>query len=413
VAYQAARPFSRVNPVSLRAHPYPYRALLAICSDLDETPDRQAYEQIVRYLNGRGPTVMGPGLGLEVGNTIYFDMPPDQFAYWNTDDAGRELVRALIHSGHIDCFHSFGDLATTRAHAGRALEELDRHGCRLQVWIDHAQAPTNFGADIMHGQGDVVGSPAYHADLTCDFGVQYVWRGRVTSVVGQDARRRLSGIARADHPWSSARTLAKEALKGALARAGSAKYAMHAPNGVLRREHLRDGREVLEFLRSNPHWRAVDRGETSDGLAEVLVPDMLDRLVRRSGTCILYTHLGKTRERDRPFSASTCAALERLAEAERVGDVLVTTTRRLLGQRRAVRELAWRASAQPGDPVQIDVSWSGPASDLDGLTFYVPDLARTRLSINGVPAARMHANPADHTGRPSVSLPWPRLAFPL
>ena len=39
---------------------------------------------------------------------FYFDMPPDQFAYWNTDDAGREMVRALIRSGHIDCFHSFG-----------------------------------------------------------------------------------------------------------------------------------------------------------------------------------------------------------------------------------------------------------------------------------------------------------------
>ena len=57
----------------------------------------------------------GPGVGLEVGNSIYFDMPPGQFAYWNTDDAGRAMVRALIRSGHIDCLHSFGDLATTRA----------------------------------------------------------------------------------------------------------------------------------------------------------------------------------------------------------------------------------------------------------------------------------------------------------
>jgi hypothetical protein len=80
--------------VQLRPFPYPYRAMLAICSDLDETPDRHAYWEIMRFLNTTEETTMGPGVGLEVGNSIYFDMPPEQFAYWNTDDAGREMIRA-------------------------------------------------------------------------------------------------------------------------------------------------------------------------------------------------------------------------------------------------------------------------------------------------------------------------------
>ena len=50
-----------------RPYPYPYRAALAVCSDLDETPDRRVYEQIARYLNTTADTAMGPGLGLEVG----------------------------------------------------------------------------------------------------------------------------------------------------------------------------------------------------------------------------------------------------------------------------------------------------------------------------------------------------------
>jgi hypothetical protein len=149
--------------VQLRAVPYPYRAILAICSDLDETPDRHVYWEIMRFLNTTDQTAMGPGVGLEVGNTIYFDMPPDQFAYWNTDDAGRQMVRTLIKSGHIDCLHSYGDLATTREHAGKALDELTRHDCKLQVWIDHGRAATNLDPDIMHGHGDEVGHPAYHA----------------------------------------------------------------------------------------------------------------------------------------------------------------------------------------------------------------------------------------------------------
>ena len=100
--------------VRLRRFPYPYRAMLAICSDLDETPDRHVYWETMKFLNTTEETTMGSGVGLEVGNSIYFDMPPDQFAYWNTDDAGREMVRSLIQSGHIDCLHSYGDLATTR-----------------------------------------------------------------------------------------------------------------------------------------------------------------------------------------------------------------------------------------------------------------------------------------------------------
>ncbi len=170
----------------LRRLPYPYRAMLAICSDLDETPNRQVYWETLRFLNTKEPTIMGCGVGLEVGNTIYFDMPANQFAYWNTDDAGREMVRNLIRSGHIDCLHSFGDLATSRKHAARALEELTQHDCQLTVWIDHGIAPSNFGSDIMQGYGDVQNSEVYHADLTYSYGIRYVWRGRVTSVIGQN-----------------------------------------------------------------------------------------------------------------------------------------------------------------------------------------------------------------------------------
>ena len=113
----AVEAIARAAP--LRWLPYPYGAMVAICSDLDGTPDRNAYWQIMRFLNTAENTAMGPGVNLEVGNSIYFDMPPDQFAYWNTDEAGRQMARALIHSGHIDCLHSHGELATSRDHARR------------------------------------------------------------------------------------------------------------------------------------------------------------------------------------------------------------------------------------------------------------------------------------------------------
>lgn len=393
-----------MTAVERRALPFPYRAALAICSDLDETPDARVYWDIARWLNTTDDGAMGPGVGLEVGNSLYFDMPPDQFAYWNTDDAGRAMARALMASGHIDCFHSFGDLAL-RAHAGRALDELTRHGLGLRVWIDHAVAPTNFGADIMRGEGDVPGAPAYHADLTCGYGVRFVWRGRVTSVTGQDVRRRLGTILVPGHAADSARALVKEAAKGVLGRLGSAKYAIHPANATLRPVTLRDGRAVTEFLRGNPSWRGVDQSDTAAGLAEALTPLFLDRLEAGGGSCLLYTHLGKVKDRAQPLPPPTRDALRGLAERSRAGRVLVTTSRRLLEYREASREVP---AVAEGDAIAL-----APSAHhvVDGLTFYVRDAERARITVGGREQALVR-NPPDHTGRPSVSVPWPRLEFP-
>jgi hypothetical protein len=405
--------------VQLRRFPYPYRSMLAICSDLDGTPDRHVYAEIMRFLNTTGTTAMGPGVGLEVGNSIHFRAKPQRFSYWDTDDAGREMVRSLIRSGHIDCLHSFGERVYTRAEAARALGELQDHGCGLKVWVDHGGAVTNFGSDIMDGHGDEVGHPAYHADLTLDHGVEFVCLGRVTSVVGQDIPARWSGIAHWNHPVVSGRTLLKEVVKQGLARAGNTKYMMHGANETLRPRRLRDQRPVYEFLRCNPHWGGIGRGAQGRYVGEVLTAEMLNRLIQREGTCILYTHLGKVDDPRVPFNAAAAAAFRRLAQESRAGRILVATTRRLLGYRRAVREIAF-SSRWEGENLCLDIqtrtprNWIGAldATDLSGLTFYVPDPAVTCVTVDGQEAGSLQANPVDHTGRPSVSLPWPRLEFP-
>jgi hypothetical protein len=425
----AEAPFIQVNDLTaaaereaepqadVRALPYPYQAALAICSDLDETPDRHVYLETARFLNTTEITSMGRGVGLEVGNTIYFDMPPDQFAYWNTDDAGRDMVHALIRSGHIDCLHSFGDFASTRGHAARALDALDASDCRLEVWIDHAVAPSNFGADIMKGSGDLPDAAAYHADLTCAAGVRYVWRGRVTSVIGQNVRRSVRGIWNPRKPLASLKTAAKEEAKGVLARTGGTKYGIHGANRVLGPATLRDGQPVYEFLRCNPHWGGVSRGETAREIAQVLTPGMIDRLVARRATSILYTHLGKIGSRREPLGPEARAAFRHLAERRDSGDVMVTTTRRLLGYC-AARERVSATTRTAGSETHVrvtvrpDVPATIAPADMDGLTFYVDDPCRARIFVNGQEVVPLQRNPADHTGRPSVSIPRRPLSFP-
>jgi hypothetical protein len=403
---------------ALRSLPYPYKAILAICSDLDETPAAEVYWETMRFLNTRVTTPMGEGVGLEVGNTIYFDMPPGQFAYWSTDDSGRSMARALMASGHIDCLHSYGDLATTRAHAERALEELRRHNLSLKVWIDHAVAPTNFGADIMRGHGDEFGHPAYHADLTLAAGVRYVWRGRVSSIIGQDSPVNTATSRTHCHPRASTRTVLKEAAKQILGRNGRSKYAFHATNRVCAPARLRDGQPVIEFLRCNPHPKGLDFGDTGRGISEVLTREFFDRLVERQGFSVLYTHLGKLRGRQ--FDQNAVESFRLLARYQDEGKVLVTTTRRMLDFRCAMQRVTVRGVRDGSKAViEIETKTGGPASDaavsraeLEGLTFFVPTPDNTEIRFNGVVFPEVVVNPPDESGRGSVSIPWSRLQLP-
>jgi hypothetical protein len=397
---------------SVRRFPYPYEAALAICSDLDETPNRDVYYETAKFLNTTQMTPMGRGVGLEVGNTIYFDMPHGQFSYWNTDEAGREMVRDLIRSGHIDCLHSYGDHATHRKHAQRAVDELSRNDCRLEVWIDHATAPSNFGTDIMRGHGDVPGAIAYHADLSCGYGIRFAWMGRVTSVIGQELPMSLKGIWHHADRSASLKTLSKGFAKCVLARMGNTKYGMHASNSLLRECHLRDGRPVHEFIRCNPHWKGVDTRETADGIADILVPRILDRLVARRGVCILYTHLGKIRGRSIPFERGTVEAFRTLSRYHSDGRILVTTTSRMLKYTLAAKELSADLDGRGNGSNHIRIRTLHP-DDLDGLTIYTTEPEKTVLTINGHSVDRLQFNPPDCTGRKSVSLPWRKMEFPL
>src|SRR6185312_6503876 len=97
------------------------------------------------------------------------------------------------------------------------------------------------------------------------------------------------------------------------------------------------------------------------------------------------------------------------------GDVLVTTTRRLLDWCRARRSVCCTARADGGGS-RIELSTTAKervdSYALDGLTFYVADPERASLTVAGGAPRALRVNPRDHPGRASVSLPWPRLSFP-
>jgi hypothetical protein len=399
------------NGAAVRKIPYPYQAMLSVCSDLDETPDRNVFFETAKFLNTPAMTAIGPGLDLEVGNTIYFDMPAPQFSFWNTDDRGRGMIFDSIRSGHIDCLHSFGDHARTRRHAERAIGALARNNCRMEVWIDHATAPSNFGADIMQGSGDLPASGIYHADLSCGFGIQFVWLGRVTSVIGQDSAWSLKGIWSRELPLRSLLTIARESAKRLCAAIGGVKYGMHRQNRLMRAVRLRDGRSVFEFMRSNPNGRGVGCGATAAGIPEILRPAVLDRMVRRHAIGILYTHLGKRIVPQTIFPPQAVRAFATLATYYRDRKILVAATHRILKYRRAIGDLV--LASEPDDGCRTLRLDSRYPRDLEGLTVYTENPEKTRLVLNGQPVLQTVQNPPDESGRPSISLPWKKLEYPL
>jgi hypothetical protein len=146
---------------------------------------------------------------------------------------------------------------------------------------------------------------------------------------------------------------------------------------------------------------------------------MLDRLVACEGVAVVYTHLGKVCDRERPFGARTECAFRRLARLRDEGKLFVTTTQRLL-RYLTVRDSLRCRSVIEGErlvvtleAVEDPVSGSRPpaARDLDGLTLGIAttrpvELRRADGSL--LPAESFRGD----DGTTLLRVPWPALRFP-
>lgn len=397
--------------VVLRKIPFPYSAMFALCSDLDETPNKDVYFEMMRYLNTKDRTKIGEGVGLEVGNTIYFDMPSNQFSYWNTDNDGREKIQQLIKSGHIDCLHSFGDNATDRAFAERAIRELRDNDCFIKVWVDHAQAITNLGEDIMQGCGDMPGHKAYHADLLFEYGIRYIWKGRITSSIGQETERSYKAIVN-KNILKSGKTVAKQIIKDWAGKLGYKKYYFHRDNSLIKETRLRDGSLSKEFIRCNPYWGGVENAATADGLAEVINNRFMNQLKKSAGMCILYTHLGKITDYEKIFTEGTKDAFQIIRRCSDDKSLLVTTTSRLLDYCSLVNDLVIDRMVN-GKNVDIYIKYDDTIDILQGLTIASSKKLKHKIIMNNDQDIEMQEVGKRSNGDWLYSIPWKELNYPI
>jgi hypothetical protein len=421
--------FKDSNGISLRKFPFPYKAGLAICNDIDGTDTVDEFLEIQEYLNTEKNTKMGRGVGLEIASGFFMKDgdSKNRFSYYSANPSDRLIIQNFIRTGYLDFFHSYGEGYAGREDALKALFELKEYRGILKVWVNHGGGSTtsNIGNRLAKNLGDVKDSQFYHADVSIEYGVKYVELGTETNIIGQGTPVTLDMFVRSidsDYFLKSAFYVTKTFFKNILAVCSiqSATYHMHANNDLINITTLDDGQKIYEFIRLDNHPDGIGKGATSQGTAYNISDRLLRTLKQAHGYAIIYTHLGKNSDCSAVIAEETQAALKHLKKEYEYGEIYVTTTSKLLNFYLNYKYLVW-SSIKNGYEIAIHIKYVDDpvfgkyvpsAENLQGITFYTPANNTIRVFIEDREIPNIIKNPIDEKNRESVSIPKTFLTYP-
>ena len=413
--------------IDLRPFPYPYRAALAICSDIDNC-DRKTFVAVHRYLN-----CPRKGLGLPVADSFFaWGREPEHMAYFlpdgKTPSADAPLIVRAIRGGLIDTLHAWGDFhihapepAFLRHMAERLTRELVDQDLTLRVWVNHGDlsnrqnlrmrfAPAYFGDDLR--------SPYYTGDLYAALGVKFYWWSELVQWP-LSCRRGLPAVKKTRMLLNNSLKSMAKLLLGQRRRIKTGRQLLELGVPV----RMRDGQRLIGFTRFNRHPGGIWGQPTRHTLRHTLVPPVLDELVAREGYLILYTHLGQPRHLSGDlFPGPDREALARLAAYYHDGRIWVAPTGQLLTYWLAHQKIAWQVSRRDErifiDVEKIDDPTTGPRTpakeELSGICFYSPEPNATVIRVDSE-TVDTRVYPPDHTGMGMVGIdpPTPPSLEPL
>lgn len=214
------------------------------------------------------------------------------------DQVSLERYPEIGKAHHHDIIHTWGDYmhgrrrGFDREDAIEAAATLKGAEIQPRVWIDHA----SFVGNMLHGtnkgskdklvdsSGHVYENFVYSLDVARELGIRYIWNGEVSAVVGQDRE-----LAFDDHLVSSGGSKLKASAKRALQQLPSIRAAyVSEDNRQYHKKQFADGSELYVFKRYGT-WKDAD----IDGLHNLINPDKIEQLLKRGGTAVVYSHLGK------------------------------------------------------------------------------------------------------------------------
>ena len=388
----------------LRKFPYPFDAMLAISSDIDNTTVEK-FETYHQFLNTLVKTSHGQGLGLDIGDSTWFYVANDSLI--KLDKEGHKIEYSMSYFqglnpnshkdadkiikyykvGWIDSLHSFGDFSRndrsikfTRELAVAAWKAMNESGIKPKVWLNHGSESNvqNFGAYnsktlFKYHAGDDPKSPYYHTDLTIDNGIRYVWNS-----------------------------------------IGMSQFSTDNPLFPIK---LRDGRQVWGFQR---YTHDVVNGKYDwkwepHELHRQITKQRLEQLVKDRKFSIVAQHLGKGSD-GFPFNPIDIQALQLLKSYQDEGEILVARTSRLLDYARAHKFVRY-SIVQIEDKTYININSIDDSvfeptkltiDEIRGLTFYVdnPDKTYVLLNLTLIPNEQLQRNAPDSSNKKSIGVKW-------
>lgn len=394
------------NQRQLRKFPHPYRGMLAFASDIDDTTPEE-FAEYHRFLNTKEEIPgVGPGVGLDVGDSMWFYLANDKpniadksghgfegimtwFDYTDmTKYRYKDMIKHYWQSGWIDSMHTFGDFSRKnpkdvvfkREYAVKAWEEMKANGIQCEVWINHGNEANvdAFGAFhpkqfSKYQEGDNPKSPNYHTDLTIKNGVHFVWNSKGESQFGNDP--------------------------------------------PIFEISLRDGQKIWGIHRYTHEQknRAHDWTWVPREVHRQITKERLDALIENEQYAVIGQHLGGYNI-GFPFDEKGVQTLRMLETYQEQGHVLVARTSRLLNYSVAQKYVQYAVAHKDGETwlniTAIQDPLFGPQplvlDKVRGLTFYVEDPEKTHLLVNMKPlsADEYQVNKPDHTGRGSIGVKW-------
>ncbi len=414
----------------LRKFPYPYKAALSVANDLDNM-SWEDFCEVRKFLNTEMDTLMGRGVGLEIGDTFWFySLLPNQVSYFRGVSDKRfpysGLLLEMAKAGYLDCLHSYGDFSRwenpsnpiyfNRKLAERAVEEALKNGVYFDTYINHGDNFNiqNIFLQLIRAEGDNPKSEAYHTDLTIDeLGVRFYWSGELSAVVGQDRKLRFDDY---DYHLFRSGHLLKNIAKTAL-RMNHRKRKVFG-NELSRLVVLRDGRHIMDFTRYCYKYAYIYTPPGRGVLKIQLSDKVLNRLEKTAGYMIIYTHFGQPPKRGSRglFDEELISLFKALKKRNADGKLWITTTSRVLRYNYTHKYLKWSVNRDDSGATIIDIEGVGGPINIEpfyqGLTFYCSEPRKAVIRIGGRKVENLIINDKDESGFKSVSIPMNSLEFP-
>lgn len=400
----------------LRKFPFPYICGLSISSDIDNASSHESFLALMDFLNTSKPTPFGKGLGLEIGNSFWFynNTKMKQLSYFQNNNEESKLapfIREFWKSGHIDTIHSYGNFdegGFKRFFAEKSLNELEKYRIKIPVWVNHGiglnyqkvgNYPDMYGDDPNH--------KAYHMDLTLLLGCEFFWTGKNTHIIGQDANRTFSTVAKQGIQWVLKNTRYRK----------TENPIFDNGNNLLRPIKFRDGNLAWEFQRWINSWGRETFLDVNEFSAQIN-KKIINRLIKNQGVMIIYTHFNENLN-IRGLPPLLKKNLRHLKRNVKEKKVFLTTTSRLLKYWEVNLYLNYSVESQ-NDVTMITIKKNiiTPIGEkvlfknhLQGITFYVNDADKTSIYFENE-LIDIVKNKKDNTRRDSVTIPWIPLEYP-